>query len=129
MQSAILPFWSVIRDFIKNLWYLRLFFLLIFLTLLASSGVLVFAEGKNIDPNGTFASQWSSAIGITLNGLFLGLVTRYTPVTFIGKAAEILNSMISYILLGMLIWVIEQSLSDHHLKKSKYLFFPTREDA
>jgi hypothetical protein len=128
MRSAILPFWPVLRDFIKNIWYLRLFLLVILITLLASSVILVLAEGQNLDPNGTGINLWGRALGVTFNGLFFGLVTTYTPVTFFGKATEILNSMISYILLGMVIWVIEQSLSDHRLKKSKYLFFPSKED-
>jgi hypothetical protein len=128
MRSAILPFWPVLRDFVRNIWYLRLFIIVILITMLASSGILALAEGKNIDPNGTAACLWSRSFTITLNDVFFGLATRYSPVTFFGKAASILNSFIGYILLGVLIWVVEQSLSDHQLKKSRYLIFPTRKD-
>jgi hypothetical protein len=128
MQSAILPFWPVIRDFIRNIWYLRLFIIVIFFIILASSGILVLAEAKNINVNGTAACLWSRSFAITLNDVFFGLAPRYSPITFFGKAVEILNSLIGYILFGVLIWVVEQSLSDHQLKKSKYLFLPTKED-
>lgn len=128
MRPAILPFWPILYDFIKNVWYLRFFIVVILVILLASSGILAVAEGTNIDPNGTVSCLWCRSIAITLNDVFFGFETGYSPVTFIGKAADILNTFIGYILLGILIWVVEQSLSEHQLKKSKYLFFPTSED-
>ncbi len=128
MWSAILPFWPVLRDFARNIWYLRLFLIILLIVLLASSGVLTLAEGGNLDPNETGGCLWCQALVITLNDVFLGLAVRFTPVTFWGNAAGLVNSFIRYLFLGILIWVIEQSLSDHRLKKAKYLFFPTRED-
>lgn len=128
MQSGILPFRPVLRDFIRNLWVLRFFFFLIALLLLASCAVMALAEGPHLASGGTFIGLWSRAIGITLNGFLFGFGQDYVPVTAFGKAAQILNSFISKVLLGVLLWVVQQSLSDHVLKKSKYVLFPTGED-
>jgi hypothetical protein len=128
MQSGILPFRPVLRDFIRNLWVLRFFFFLIAVLLLISASSLAFAEGTHLVPGGTFISAWSRAIGITMNNFLFGFGQGYVPVTVLGKAAQILNSFISKLLLGVLLWVVQQSLSDHTLKKSKYMLFPTEED-
>ena len=128
MQSGILPFRPVLRDFIRNLWVLRFFFFLIALLLLISSGVTAFAEAPQLASGGTLISAWSRAIGVTLNSFLFGFGQGYIPVTVLGKAAQVLNSFISKLLLGVLLWVIQQSLSDHALKKSRYMLFPTEED-
>jgi len=124
LESDILPFKPIIRDFIRNLWYLRFIVLLIATVLLVSSGILAFAEGPYLDPQATFFGLWGRAIGVTLEGFSFSASRAYSPVTVIGKIVEILNSFISYIVLGIFIWVVEQSLTGHKLKKSKYLLFP-----
>jgi len=128
MQSGILPFRPVLRDFIRNLWVLRFFFFLIAGLLLISSAGIAFAEGPQFASLGTFINAWGRAIGVTLNGFLFGFGQVYVPVSLLGKAAQVLNSFISKLLLGVLLWVVQQSLSDHTLKKSRYLFFPTEED-
>ena len=128
MQSGILPFRPVLRDFIRNLWVLRFFFFLIAGLLLISSAGIAFAEGPQFTSLGTFINAWGRAIGVTLNGFLFGFGQADIPVTLLGKAAQVLNSFISKLLLGVLLWVVQQSLSDHTLKKSRYLFFPTEED-
>jgi hypothetical protein len=126
MVSDILPFRPVLRDLIRNLWYLRFFLFLIFLFLLISSIILVIFEGSHLAPQGTFVSRWGIALWITFNGILFNFRQDYTPSTIIGEAMEILNSLISYILLGIMIWVIEQSLTGHKLEKSRYFLFPNK---
>lgn len=128
MQSGILPFWPVLRDFIRNLWVLRFFFFLIAIMLLVSSAVMAWAEGAHLASDGTFISLWGRAVEITVNGFLFGFGQEYVPVTAPGKAAQVLDSFISKLLLGLLLWVVQQSLSDHMLKRSKYMLFPTEED-
>ena len=127
MQSGILPFRPVLRDFIRNLWVLRFFFFLIAVLQLISSALMAFAEGVHFS-DGTFISFWNRVIGVTLNGFFFGFGQGYVPVTVLGKTAQILNSFINKLILGVLLWVVQQSLSDHALKKSKFMLFPTEED-
>jgi hypothetical protein len=128
VQSAILPFWPVIKDFIINIWHLRLFLLLIFATLILSTGILVATEGKFLVPEGMIGNQICSAILFTLNDVLPGSVVAYSPTTLAGKVVRIFNSLIGFVLLGLLLWVIQKSLSDHRLKKAKYLFIPTKKD-
>lgn len=127
MQSGILPFRPVLRDFIRNLWVLRFFFFLIAVLQLISSALMAFAEGVPAS-DGSFISFWSCVIGVILNGFFFGFGQGYVPVTVLGRAAQILNSFLNKLILGVLLWVIQQSLSDHALKKSIFILFPTEED-
>ncbi len=124
MASGILPFRPVLRDFIRNLWVLRLFFFILMVVLLTSSLGLAFAERSQLASSGTFLSAWAHAVSVTLSGFG----QTYVPVTIVGRAAQVLNVFVSRLLLGILLWVIQQSLSEHTLKKSKYILFPTDED-
>jgi hypothetical protein len=128
MQSGILPFRPVWRDFIRNLWVLRFFFFLIAVLQLISSALMAFAEGVPPASDGTLISFWRRVIGVILNGFFFGFGQGYVPVTVLGKTAQILNSFLNKLILGVLLWVIQQSLSDHVLKKSIFILFPTEED-
>lgn len=124
MRSGILPFRPVLRDFLRNLWVLRLFIFLMAVALLISSLALALAEGSQLASGGTILNAWGRALGLSLN--VFG--QTYLPVTALGKAAQVLNSFVSKLLLGVLLWVIQQSLSGHTLKKSKFILFPTSED-
>lgn len=128
MDSGILPFRPVLRDFIRNLWVLRFFFFLMAVVLLVSCSVMALAEGPRLASGGTFFHAWVRSMYVVLNGFFFGYGQAYAPVTVLGKTAQVLNSFISKLLLGILLWVIQQSLSEHTLKKSKYILFPTSED-
>ena len=127
-MQAILPFRAVIKDFISNLWHLRLFFLLIFISILLSTGVLVIFEGKLINPTGELFEQIISSFVIILKDIFSYSVEDYSSTTYISKSVRFFNSLIGYFLLGLLLWVIQESLSNHRLKKSKWLFLPSQED-
>ena len=124
MRTEILPFGPVVGHFIRNLWYLRFFLLLFTAALLASSGVLYLAEGPHLAAHAGDSALWLRALGVTLEGVFLGGSPGYVPLSATGRAASIFNSLLGYVLLGILIWVVEQSLSGHKLTKSRYLLFP-----
>ena len=124
MRTEILPFRPVAGHFFRNLWYLRFFMLLFAAALMISSGVLLLAEGSQLDAGSGGSALCVRALGVTVEGVLLGGSQGYVPVTALGKAVTLFNSLLGYALLGILIWVIEQSLSGHRLTKSKYLVFP-----
>jgi hypothetical protein len=124
MWSGILPFRPVLRDLVRNLWVLRFFLLLIGALLLLSCAALAWAEGPQPAAGTSFPEAWVRVLLLTLYG-FDG---EPHPVTPAGKAAVMLNSLIGKVFLGLLLWVIQQSLSDHPLKKSRYGIFPGGED-
>ena len=128
MQSAILPFWPVVKDFFFNIWHLRLFLIVIISTLILSTSILVATEGNTLVPDGPLDAKICRAIRVTLNEVLPGSAEAYSPITAVGRCVRILNSLMGFILLGLLLWVIQESLGDHKLKRARYLFFPTHRD-
>jgi hypothetical protein len=128
MQSGILPFRPVLRDFIRNLWVLRFFFLLIAALQLGTSALMACAQGVHPAADGAAIGFWNRIVGVTLDGFFFGFGQGYVPLTALGRTAQILNSFLNKLILGVLLWVVQQSLSGHALKKSKFMLFPTEQD-
>jgi hypothetical protein len=103
MRSCILPFRPVLRDFLRNVWALRSFLLSIMLM-----QVMCSAAGTRLED--------------------VPHASRGTWIILFMQGLDFLRSFLGTLLLGLLIWVVQQSLGGHVLKKSKYLLIPTEED-
>ncbi len=127
-MKAILPFRPIVRHFFTNLWHLRLFLLAIFLLICISSAVFYASERDYILPNKSLSARLKEMFFITMSDVIPVKVAEYSAKTDLGKCMTIINSFCGFLLLGLLIWVIKQSMSGQRLKKSKLLVIPTKED-
>ncbi len=81
-----------------------------------------------ISINSTASSQCKStdfidSMVISLNYVTNTQITEYSPTSTGEKIVAILNSIIGLILLGLLIWIIQESIRGQELKKSRFFFF------
>ena len=126
--NTILPFRAIIVDFLNNLWHLRLFLIIIFVIVCTSSAIFYTSENNYILPNEPIKEKLKEMLFIIVSDVAPGKISNYSAKTDLGKCVTVINSFCGFVLLGLLIWVIQQSMSGHNIKKSKFLIIPTKED-
>jgi hypothetical protein len=124
----ILPFRPILTDFAKNLWHLRLFLLAILLFLLLGSAAFFWFEGAYLLPKASTAARCKEVLYVTFSALIPVKVSEYSPKTDLGKCIILSEGLCGFILLGLILWVIQSSMANQRLRKSKYWIFPTSSD-
>lgn len=122
----IIPIRPILRDFGKNISLLRevLFYLFVILTL---NGVILYISEELI-----FGSQGRGLlywIGAAFDDVMPPETIPKTTISMVGTVLRKLNALIGYIILGLMIWVVEHSVGNQPLRKSRFLFFAARDDA
>ena len=129
MNSPILPLRPILKDLFSNFWHLRLIFIAMLVAFLVSAGILFLVERDELAPNQPPKTQFLIALAKTASDVLPSQFTTYKNQTVIGTSLMVANSLLGLLLFGIAVWIAQQSLSGHRLKKSTLLFFPTDEDA
>ena len=60
---------------------------------------------------------------ITIGSIVGANISDYMPATAIGKLVTTINSIYGYFLLGLIIWIVQASLSNHKPKSARFILF------
>jgi len=112
----IIPLKDVVFDFFVNLWHIRLIIILQFFLILINYFVFLYAEGD-------FLTNNHSALLITIDKVINSGLTDFSPHSDLGKIVYLFNSIYGYFILGIIVWIVQMSISNHKLKDSKFLLF------
>jgi len=107
--KQIIPFKSAFKDLLVNFWHLRAFFLLIIGFILINGIGFHFFEKEHYN-----CTDYS--IDIIIDNILPTNFSTYIAQTSIGKIILVINSLLGYILLGFILWIIQTSFSDQKLK-------------
>ena len=127
-MKGILPFGPIVRDFISNIWHLRSIFLIILLIICISGIEFHIAENRNAFRENSSQLEIRETISIAVGTVLRTRLSEYVAKTSLGKSMIVLISICGFLLLGIFLWIIQSSISGQPLKKSRWLFFPTKTD-
>jgi hypothetical protein len=127
-RDAILPLRPILADIATNLWHLRLFLLVILLFLLLCGAAFFWSEGAYLLPAANTAGRLKEVLFVTFSALMPVKTSNYAPQTDLGKFIIMSEALCGFVLLGLTLWVIQVSMANHRLRKSKYWILPTKAD-
>lgn len=117
--KCIMPVKPLLRDIFLNIWHLRLIVLIVLIILIISNVLLWTFETKGIESNTIENVSFFNAILISIDTILPSNTTDYAFTSTIGNTFALLNSIIGYIMLGFIIWILQESMKDQPLRKRK----------
>ena len=126
--KGILPFRPVLYELVLNLWHIRLFLVLVFLMLLVSAGGLFLTERDDLRQFVGAGSAAKEALFVTASAVLPVQVSSYHVASGLAKCLLLLDGLCGFVLLGLILWVVQESMSGQQLKRARYLIFPTSAD-
>lgn len=126
--AGVLPLAPIIRHFFLNVWHLRFVLLALIALLVAASFLLLVVEGESILPGAEAASRLKELFFISAAALFPVNVSSFKPATDAGRLLTLVLSSCGYFLLGLVVWLVQTSMTGLRLKVARYCFFPTDTD-
>ena len=123
---GILPLKPIIHDLLKNIWHLRTVLGALELFLVASGIALYVIEELVFGNSAHGALFW---IEISFDDVIPPTLAKEISTSIFSMWVRKLNGLAGYLLLGLIVWVVQRSISGHNLKASRFVFFATNQDA
>jgi hypothetical protein len=128
--ERILPFTEVMKAILRSFWYLRNTLLVFCAALFLNSLAIFFFESPNCPQlaNITPKTYWEALYITVLTAVSTGYKT-YAPLTVAGKISIIFDSLLGFILLGLVVWAVQHCFSTVKVRVSKYGIIATDDEA
>ncbi len=126
--AGVLPVGPMLRHFCLNFWHLRSVLLVLLAFLGAANSLLLRCEGPNLAQAAGSRSQLTELFFVTLTALLPVRVSTFEPATTVGRLVLGAEGFCGFVLLGIVLWVVQESMAGQRLKASRYLIFPTKTD-
>lgn len=123
LWKKVIPLSEFLKYLFYNVMHLRVFILLTLLVYSVNSLIFYQAERTYMAVFYNNCAILSKAFTVMLDYVLLVHLSRYTPVTTLGKFNAVVSSLIGLLFIGLFVGIVQKSFEDIELRDTRAFFF------